>query len=143
MVLGAASLLLSLGTTVAGIQIALDRSGINLEPREDPWVTAAVAFGATLVALFGAILGFLGGVFVLPAALVAVLGWSRPMVTALYIVAFEVAGIFAIVMLTIWLSEGPLSDGALLGIFVFLGGIVPAAARFVAGRDPSPTLGSM
>lgn len=135
LVLGFASLALTFGTTVAGIKIALDRSGIGFEERDDPWIAGAVLFGAMVVALFGGILGFLGGVTVLPAALVVILGWSRPMVTAVYTLALEAVTIFVIVLLALWLLEESASPGELVATFVVLGGVVPAVARFLATSD--------
>lgn len=134
LVLGFASLALTYGTTAAGIKIALDRSGINVEGHDDPWIAGAVLFGAMVVALFGGILGFLGGVTVLPAAVVVLLGWSRPMVTALYILALEAVTIVVIVLLTLWLREEPASPAELVATFVLLGGVVPAVARWLATR---------
>lgn len=139
LVLGAASLLLTAGTTYLGVVIALERADLAAGPPDDLFGNTFVLIGALFVAALGAIVGFSFGVAVLPAALLKFLGWSRPIQTGLTIVALEIATVPVLVLLVFWLADEPFSTTALVACFGLIGGVVPALARLLATSEGPPS----
>jgi hypothetical protein len=94
MVVGALSLMASVGGGALGAWIALERSDLEFGPPESLFANAFVLAGALVVAAFGGLIGFFAAVTTLPSLVIWLLGWPRPLYTALTIVAIEIVDTF-------------------------------------------------
>ena len=136
---GIMSLVASIAGGAAGAWVALERSNFELGPPDSLFANAIVVIGATLVAALGGIIGFYAAVTTLPPLAVWLLGWPRPLPTALNIAAIEIVATPVIVLAVGWLMDGPVADALIPTSVLLLGGVGPGLARWLAtARPPEP-----